>query len=45
MIQGGTQGAARCFKKLQDVDDSSLGGFERDSFERLRRTCRKWRGE
>ena len=43
MIQGGTQGASRCFKKLQDVDESSLAGFEREAFDRLRRTCRKWR--
>ena len=41
--QGG--GPSKCITYLSDADETSLGGFERDSNENLKRTCKKWKND
>jgi len=41
----GAAGAEKCLSKLSDVESKGLQGFEKSSFEHLKRVCELWKSE
>jgi tetratricopeptide (TPR) repeat protein len=39
----GVEGATACDEKLSEIDSSALNGFEKSSFENLKRSCGEWK--